>query len=44
MSGSEEIVNYILTHKKDLELINKGDTSKNTPLHYAVAYGWPKIV
>eukprot|EP00347_Sterkiella_histriomuscorum_P010982 403374198 len=43
MNGSVDIVNLILS-KKNLDLVNKGDTSKNNPIHYAVAYGWAKIV
>ena len=40
MTGREDIVKHLITKER----VEKGDTSKNTPLHYAAAYGWPNIV
>ncbi|CDW80451.1 nad(+) adp-ribosyltransferase-3 [Stylonychia lemnae] len=42
MNGHNDIVEYLIDIcKVD---INKSDTSKNSPIHYAVAYGWQKLV
>ena len=40
-NGNIRIVSLLLKHGS---LYDEGDSSQNTPLHYAMAYGWPDIL
>lgn len=40
-NGNLKILSLLLKHGADYNL---GDSSKNTPLHYAAAYGFPECI